>query len=186
MLTQISSRPFRVLILRDKRLKSFPWERERETERERERERKRERKIERSVLNWSNGHLPCIICPSPWVMTCHKDNREGKLFTWLYMYIYIYIYIYAIYMLYIIYIYTHTHNSFTIIFFLTFYSPVYLTLGLLKVGLSHSKKIYFLCFNESPLKMINLNALLVLKIFKVLIKTLWTTKNDLFKNETYI
>ena len=99
---------------------------------------------------------------------------------------YIYIYIYAIYMLYIIYIYTHTHNSFTIIFFLTFYSPVYLTLGLLKVGLSHSKQIYFLCFNESPLKMINLNALLVLKIFKVLIKTLWTTKNDLFKNETYI
>ena len=30
-----------------------------------ERERERESKIERSVLNWSNGHLPCIICPSP-------------------------------------------------------------------------------------------------------------------------
>ena len=45
MLTQISSRPFRVPILRDKRLKSFPWERERD--RERERERKRERETER-------------------------------------------------------------------------------------------------------------------------------------------
>ena len=47
MLTQISSRPFRVLILRDKRLKSFPWERERETEREREKERERQRERDR-------------------------------------------------------------------------------------------------------------------------------------------
>ena len=48
------------------------------------------------------------------------------------------------------------------------------TEGLLKVGLSPSKKNCFICFNENPLKMMKkafnftLKALFVLKIFKCL------------------
>ena len=46
--------------------------------------------------------------------------------------------------------------------------------GRLKVGLSLSKRVRFICFNEKPLKMTNtayyimLKALFVLKIFKFL------------------
>ena len=66
----------------------------------------------------------------------------------------------------------------------------------LKVGLSFSKKKnYFICFNESPLKMMKnafyfiLKALFILKIFKFLSrlfghagKTAWLERYDWFKN----
>ena len=57
-----------------------------------------------------------------------------------------------------------------------------------KVRLSPSKKIWVVCFIESPLKMMNnafyliLKALFVLKIFKVFIMTFWSSrKSDLIR-----
>ena len=79
--------------------------------------------------------------------------------TYIYIYIYAYIYIYIC-----IYIYIHIVYMYT--------NTMWILLQILKVRLSFSKKVGFICLNRNPLKIMKnvfyfrWKALFVLKIFK--------------------